>query len=121
VVLCSTARRAVDTLDGVDPGGERRLEPGLYGASAEELLLRLRRLPGSVREAMVLGHNPGLQMLVLRLVSDPQAPELTAIRSKLPTGALVTLEFTGAWSSLTAGSGRLTRYVTPRSLPRKSS
>ena len=116
IVLCSTARRTVETVNGVIPGAPVAFEPRLYGASAEELLGRLRELEDGVSEAMVVGHNPALQMLVLKLVADSHGPDLVEIRRKLPTGALVTLSFDGPWSTLLPAGAALAGYVRPKAL-----
>jgi phosphohistidine phosphatase SixA len=71
---------------------------------------------------MIVGHNPTLQMLVLKLAGgeSPERPRkaegLDEIRHKLPTGALVTLSFPGDWSQLSAKQATLTDYVRPKSL-----
>jgi phosphohistidine phosphatase len=52
LVLCSSARRARETLDLVAPPGEVRIEHELYGATAAELLERLRRVPDDVDAVM---------------------------------------------------------------------
>ena len=116
LVLCSTARRTVDTLAAVDPGGETVLEPRLYGASAEELLRRLQLVEDRYDEVMVVGHNPALQMLVLKLVGDPRNADLIEIRRKLPTGALVSLAFDGDWATLAPAAAKLTGFVRPKAL-----
>jgi phosphohistidine phosphatase len=116
LVLCSTARRTVETARGLAPGGELSLEPRLYGASAEELLRRLHDLDAALTEVMVIGHNPALQMLVLKLVADASGSELADIRRKLPTGSLVTLEFVGDWADLAPASAVLSGYVRPKAL-----
>jgi phosphohistidine phosphatase len=67
VVLCSTSRRTRETLEGIGVGGEHLIEPALYSATCEEVLVRLRELSEDVTSAMLIGHNPTLQMLVLRL------------------------------------------------------
>ena len=119
-VLCSSARRTRETYDGVAPGGELLIEPGLYGASSEDLIERLRQVPESTRSVMVIGHNPALQTLVLRLVEGNAAksdgPYLADVQRKFPTGALATLSFDCAWSQLTSGRARLAGFVRPKSL-----
>src|ERR1700748_3384019 len=45
LVLCSSALRARETFERVQPPGAVTIEPELYGASASQLLERLRRLP----------------------------------------------------------------------------
>ncbi len=43
LVLCSSARRTIETYEGVRPSGELSIETGLYDAGGDELLGRLRR------------------------------------------------------------------------------
>jgi phosphohistidine phosphatase len=118
LVLCSTARRTRETLEGVSPPGEWVIEPELYGASADGLLNRLHQVSEEVPSVMVVGHNPALQMLVLRLASrsDGTAAELEDVQRKFPTGALATLEFEGAWSTAAPGCATLVAYVKPKQL-----
>ena len=66
-ILCSSSRRTRETLDGVDPDGERVIEQELYDASCGEVIERLRRVGDETESVMVIGHNPAMQMLVLRL------------------------------------------------------
>jgi phosphohistidine phosphatase SixA len=67
-VLCSSARRARATLDLVAASGEIQIERGLYGASADQLLERLRRVPDEVDAVMLIGHNPAILDLAVGLV-----------------------------------------------------
>jgi phosphohistidine phosphatase len=121
-VLCSSARRARETLEGVLPGHVALIEEELYLAALEQLLARLRRVEPEVRSVMVIGHNPALQMLTLSLAGGeragrpPGAEGLEEIRRKLPTGALVTLSFDSPWSALGRGSAELVDYVRPKAL-----
>ena len=122
LVLCSSARRTRETLDGVAPTGESVIEPELYSASAGGLLDRIRRIPGDTPSAMVIGHNPAMQMLVLRLAAPAHAAvkdeesDLATVQGKFPTGALATITFECEWQDLTAGAGLLTGLVRPKDL-----
>jgi phosphohistidine phosphatase len=90
-------------------------EEGLYAATAEELLGRLRALPDGVGEVLLVGHNPGLQDLALGLASP--APDRDRIAAKLPTGALVSLRVdVPRWAELAAGQATVVAFVTPREL-----
>jgi phosphohistidine phosphatase len=126
-VLCSSSRRTRETFEGVDPGGELLVEPELYEASGDELLDRLRRVPEGTPSVMVIGHNPAMQILVLRLTGangsartadgDPRVEaKLSDLQRKFPTGALVTLSFDCDWSELSAGCAKLVDVVRPRDL-----
>jgi phosphohistidine phosphatase len=118
LVLCSSARRTRETLDGVGVGGEHVIEPALYAASTEKVLDRLRRLPDSIACAMLVGHNPAAQMLVLRLTNHDSAgiedPGRDAVKRKFPTGALATLAFDCQWGDLAPGCARLEGFTTPK-------
>jgi phosphohistidine phosphatase len=119
-VLCSTALRTRETLAAVDPGGEALIEPNLYSADEDELLLRLRRVPDTTGSVMVIGHNPAVQMLVLALVGSQghrgSIPGLRQLEHKFPTAALATLKFSCEWSQLAPGSARLVAFVRPKDL-----
>jgi phosphohistidine phosphatase len=118
LVLCSSARRTRETLDGIAVSGEHVIEPALYTASTEEVLDRLRRLPDSIACAMLVGHNPAAQMLVLRLTNHDSAgiedPGRDAVKRKFPTGALATLTFDCQWGELAPGCAHLEAFITPK-------
>jgi phosphohistidine phosphatase len=119
LVLCSTAVRTRETLDRVQRvfgvAVTMQLEDELYGASAGELLERLRSVADDVASVMLIGHNPGLEDLALALASS--GSELARLEAKFPTAALATLEVpTATWRELSAGDAVLAAYVVPREL-----
>jgi phosphohistidine phosphatase len=122
LVLCSTARRTRETLEGLGLSGTVMVEHRLYGARSDDLIERLRSLPAGLGSVMLIGHNPALQVLVMRLAAGERsgrgegAEGLEEIRRKLPTGALVTLETTDEWAELDVGSAELVDYVRPKGL-----
>jgi phosphohistidine phosphatase len=115
LVLCSSARRTRETLERIEPALRHapvRVERELYGASAHELLARLRRLPDDLESVLVIGHNPGMHELALELAGS--APELAG---KFPTAALATLAFHGsAWGELGPEATELVELTRPRDL-----
>ena len=120
LVLCSSARRARETLEGLAAPGEHLIEPELYNADAGALIDRLRRIGDEPPSVMLIGHNPALQVLVLRLAGvagqDGDDSDLARVRRKFPTGGLATLEFDCAWSELAPGRVRLSALVRPKQL-----
>jgi phosphohistidine phosphatase len=125
VVLCSTARRAHQTLDLILPGignpEEIHLERVLYGAGAGDLLVRVRRLDDHDGSVLLVGHNPGLQHFAVGLARDRppghcRSGAITQLRANFPTGALATFESSGPWGNLTWGAAALISLVTPRQL-----
>jgi phosphohistidine phosphatase len=121
LVLCSTARRATDTLDAIMPALERapdvRLEEDLYLASTEDLVHRLHEIPAAIRSVMLIGHNPSIQSAALLLARSDDQALIAPLRHKMATGALATLELDGEWSELAAATARLVSFVVPRGLP----
>ncbi len=120
VVLCSSARRAQQTLEGIRfslPEDTKILiEHDLYLASVTELLTRLRTLDDGTDSVMLIGHNPGVQDLIGRLANDGEL--LEEVATKYPTAALATMTFEGTWNELEPASARLTAFVTPKDLAR---
>jgi phosphohistidine phosphatase len=114
LVLCSSARRTRETLERVEPGGDVRVERELYGASASELLDRLRRVPDEIQSVMLIGHNPAVQELALKLAAD--GDRLADVERKFPTCALATLSVRGRWGELEAGAAELVAFVRPKDL-----
>jgi phosphohistidine phosphatase len=117
-VSCSTARRTRDTVDLLAPALGRAqpcFADTLYLANAHELLDHVRGLPdGSVR-ALLVGHNPGLQQLVLHLL--PRSPARRPLEEGFPTAAVAVLALPiTAWSEARAGAAELVASVTPRLL-----
>jgi phosphohistidine phosphatase len=119
-VLCSTARRTRETLEGIELGSQVLIEPELYSASPGAVIARLREVPDELHSVMVIGHNPAMQVIVLRLaVTGAPAlngADLLEVKRKFPTGALATLSFDGPWSELAAGRARLAAFVRPKQL-----
>jgi phosphohistidine phosphatase len=116
LVLCSTARRARETLERIQSdlcAATVELEHDLYAASADALLERLRRLPDTVESVMLIGHNPGLQDLALDLARSPASD----LATKFPTAALATLEIrTSNWQELDHKTAEIVAFVRPRDL-----
>jgi phosphohistidine phosphatase len=117
LVLCSSSRRTRETLEGIGVAGRHVIEPGLYSARTPDLVERLHEVPEDVDSVMVIGHNPTMQTLVLRLASP--ATDLSEVQAKFPTGALATLTFDSAWRELGPGRARLTAFVRPKALTRR--
>lgn len=122
LVLCSTAARTRATWAGAAPFLGDHLpveyERELYGASAQELLGLLRSVPDDVGRVLVIGHNPGLEMLASGLAGEGPARGLARMRRKFPTAALAVLSCgANRWADLSPGSCRLDRFVRPRDLP----
>jgi len=118
LVLCSPARRTMDTLRLIsgsfrDPV-EILVEEKLYGAGMGELLRRLRTVAEATLSVMLIGHNPAIQELALALARS--VDDLKQLKGKFPTGAMATLAVPGAWKDLGAEPADLLEFALPREL-----
>lgn len=96
VVLVSSALRTRQTWEAVQPAlpeARARFEPALFHADAETVLgLAVRA--GADGAVMVIGHNPGLHDLALRLaVEADDASELARIRRGFPPASAAAFVF----------------------------
>ena len=119
LILCSSARRARQTLERIAPSlgrdAEIHIERSLYGATEDRLLERLHALPDEADSVMMIGHNPGVQDLALLLARE--GPLRTTLEDKFPTAGLATLAFGRlAWKDLDTESGELVDFAVPRRL-----
>ncbi|MEV5987607.1 histidine phosphatase family protein [Streptomyces sp. NPDC052051] len=120
LVLCSTAVRARQTWELAaaqwdTPPPPVRLEPQLYAADVPDLLQAARAVPAQVGTLLVIGHNPGLEELVLTLAGRAVGDALRRVRTKFPTSAIAVLAWQGGgWDSLAPGAARLTEVIVPR-------
>ncbi len=135
-VLCSTARRARETWQlaraGLKATPPASFDDGVYHGSAEQLLDLISRAPPAARTLLVVGHDPAIAELALRLTATTSPAHMGAasdaapaaildrMRAKFPTAAIAVFEFAGNWDQLGPGAARLTHFVTPRDLPGKA-
>jgi phosphohistidine phosphatase len=120
LALVSPARRARETWDRVRSHlgliGERS-EARLYEASAGSLLAIVRETEPEVGALLIVGHNPGLEELAKLLAGSGSDKARARLMRKYPTASLAVLDFdVETWREVEVGLGRLSRFITPRSL-----
>lgn len=118
LVLCSTALRTRQTLEVVLPvlgGPEVRFEPAIYEADAERLLALLQGIGEEHERVLIVGHDPGLQLLAIRLAMTATGDAMERLKRKYPTSAFALLSFGDAnWAGLAPGMGHLALFQVPR-------
>jgi phosphohistidine phosphatase len=113
LILSSTARRARQTTKRAVAGGELscpvELDERLYHAGPGDLLQALRAVPDECERVMLVGHNPGLEVLLETLTADAY---------HLPTATLAQVELEiDSWSGVQAnGRARLANLWRPREI-----
>lgn len=125
LVLCSTARRTVETLELVKPmlsaGVAVKFEEGLYLAEPSQLMERLRRVEDRVASVMFIGHNPGIAQFAIGLSAAPENAEQEKLhrrmREKFSTCALAVVTIAAkSWRDVRAGRGTLVDFMRPKDL-----
>jgi phosphohistidine phosphatase len=121
LVLCSSALRTRQTLDlvvaGFAPAPVCVIEDGLYLADCERLVDRLQQLDEGCRNVMLIGHNPGLHDLAIRLADPDTAAARALLSGKFPTAARASFGIETPWAQLGRGRHRVAAYVPPSALP----
>ncbi|MEW2572092.1 histidine phosphatase family protein [Streptomyces sp. NPDC047070] len=119
LALCSTAVRARETWElaaaewGTPP--PVRHDGRLYAAEVADLLEAVREAPAEAETLLLIGHNPGLEELVLTLAGDSLDDALDDVRMKFPTSAIAILAWHGlGWESLGPGAALLTDVIVAR-------
>ena len=120
-VVASPATRVGETLDEVAQGYGRALvaqwDRRIYLASASTLLDVIHDLPAAAERVLLVGHNPGLEDLVLLLVPDDADGLRDVVEEKYPTATIAEMSFPIAgWGEACAGGARLDRLIRPRDL-----
>ena len=114
-VLCSTATRARQTLDGLREGGmdaPADHEGKLYHAAPDTLRWALAGRPE--RALMIVAHNPGIGLLAAELAR--RAPDHPRF-ADYPTCATTVLRFEAEdWADAVNGTGTAAAFTVPRDL-----
>jgi len=117
-VVCSPAARAAETAAlvlnamGLE-GRPSRWDQRIYGAGTRELIELLAEVPVDSKRALLIGHNPGLEVLVRSLAKSLKVFE----RGKFfPTCALAHLRMPADWRGLPDGCAELSALARPKEI-----
>ena len=115
LVLCSSARRARETLDGVTmhvtPGRVEFLD-GLYATDAGGYVELIQRAD-EAQTMLVVGHNPMMEDVGMALSGAGEATANDTIAAGFPTAGLAVIGFEGALSEVAPGKGYLEAFLVP--------
>ncbi|AJP01370.1 phosphohistidine phosphatase [Streptomyces cyaneogriseus subsp. noncyanogenus] len=118
LALCSTATRTRETWKlAVHEFPQRPrtvYEERIYEASPGELIAVLNETPDAVQNALLIGHNPGMQGLADILAGSAEEDARSRMAGRgFPTAAFAVLSFTGSWKTLEPGVATLLDYWAP--------
>ncbi len=121
-IVASPAIRVVETIEHLAEAVGETIAPAwdkrVYLASAVSLLDVVQEADDRYESLLLVGHNPGLEDLVLMMVPDkPGDTARDQIEEKFPTAAIVEISFpVDRWEDVKPNSGALSLFVRPRDL-----
>jgi phosphohistidine phosphatase len=117
-VMVSSAQRTRETWERMATAFSSKppvgYEDRLYESGTDSILTVIKAADPSTSALLVIGHNPGLYDTA-RLLLAHRGGEAHQLDDGLPTAGLIVIDFADDnWRKLTARSGRLKGFVTPR-------
>jgi len=114
-IIASPATRVVETLAALakgygplDPDYDRRI----YNASAGTLLDVIREADVDAQTLLLVGHNPGLHLLVLNLTEGDGSALRTRIENSFPTATLAAVDLAiSNWTDIQPADGELVDLI----------
>jgi phosphohistidine phosphatase len=110
-----SAQKACKAMGNGDEGIQR--DRRIYAAGLDELLGVLGECPADADRVMLVGHNPGLEVLLDWLTGGTVPVPVDG--KLLPTATLARLQMPDDWRALRAGCARLDSITRPGTLPKK--
>lgn len=120
-ILCSTARRARETLALMLPffpsDCEIRMTRDLYLAGEDETIDEIRGHGGSAATLLVIGHEPGLTHTARALIGAGHPSLIEDLEAKFPTAGLAVIDFPAIrWVDVELKAGKLVAFLRPRTI-----
>jgi phosphohistidine phosphatase len=119
-VLASPAKRAAETVEAIARGYgplTPSYEPRIYDAPVDRLLDVVRDADDVVQRLLLVGHNPGLENLILRLSGDDSCDHRDRVAEGFPTAALAVLQLPAQkWADVEPASGKIAHLIVPKEL-----
>lgn len=115
LTLCSSARRARETLEGVATHadtGRVVFTDGLYSEDAAGYLSIIRQ-NGAQGSLLVIGHNPMMEDLAIAVAGDGEDKARAALNLGFPTSGLAVIRFDDGLDKAAPGAGYLEAFLTP--------
>ena len=121
LTLVSTAQRTRETWQYVAGSFSGKpavsFDDRLYNSTADGILAVVKEADRAVSTLLVIGHNPGMHETAVRLIASGDVETRERLNESMPTSGLAVIDFAAeSWSKLHPHSGRLDRFITPRSL-----
>lgn len=118
ITLCSNARRARETLEGIAgcaDTGRVLFFDRLYSDDAAAYLSLIHE-HGNSGSLLIIGHNPMMEDLAMALAGDGEHAARANLNAGFPTSGLAVIAFPGGLGKAAPGGGYLEAFLTPADL-----
>ncbi|QPC92770.1 histidine phosphatase family protein [Mesorhizobium sp. INR15] len=118
LTLCSNAKRAKETLEGVagqTDTGRVLFFDTLYSEDAAGYLATIRN-NGGTGSLLVIGHNPMTEDLAMAISGDGEQTAKAMLNHGFPTSGLAVVRFDDDLAHAAQGAGYLEAFLTPADL-----
>jgi phosphohistidine phosphatase len=115
LVLCSSAKRARETLDWIArhiDNGRVIYSDSLYSTDAAGYVDFIREA-ADADEVLLVGHNPMMEDVAEALSGEGDPHAKAVLHQGFPTSALAVIRFPGKLSETAPGKGYLEAFLTP--------
>uniref|UniRef100_A0A1S7LEX3 Putative phosphohistidine phosphatase n=1 Tax=Magnetococcus massalia (strain MO-1) TaxID=451514 RepID=A0A1S7LEX3_MAGMO len=122
-VVSSPAERARETIVAVSKVldfKKRKInwDDRVYGASLEDLTAVLADVPHKSKQVLLVGHNPGLELLLSYLVGPVKRDSMYGF-GMIKTATVVILQMPNDWDALRPGCASIKQIISPKDLKDK--
>lgn len=118
LTLCSNARRARETLEGLAAHadtGRVVFSDALYDADASGYLAIIKE-NGALGSLLIIGHNPMMEDIAMAIAGNGEEKARAALHYGFPTSGLAVVRFDGSLGDAMPGTGYLEAFLTPADL-----
>ncbi len=118
LTLCSNAKRARETLEGIAANadtGRVVFTDDLYSSDAAGYLDKIRD-NGQHGSLLLIGHNPMMEDLAMAVSGGGEEGAMHTLQTGFPTSGLAVIRFEGRLSEAQLGQGYLESFLTPAEL-----
>ena len=116
VIIVSPARRTQQTYDLIIAEWGRQattiVDQRVYEASVTDLIDVVHDISDDIGTAMIIGHNPGLELLAAQWPQTADRSASDRLATKFPTSAVAMISMSGSWADPRAR--HLEQFVVPR-------
>jgi phosphohistidine phosphatase len=116
LIIVSPAQRTRQTYDLIVAEWGREsmtiVDPRVYEARVSDLIDVVHDISDDIGTAMIIGHNPGLEMLAAEWPQTADRSASDQLATKFSTSAIATISMSGSWTD--PQSRHLEQIVVPR-------